>query len=198
MAEKLHKVSDAKYAFVIEHQREPTLEELSLKIGVPRGSILNALGASRFEKSLEDKVSDYEGHFLGIDRQAYMKDLYLNDPDTRLSARLEVEYICQTIASAMRRFKSKRNIQIISYRCGLDDDFDIRPLETVGNKFDLTRERIRQIMLRFYRLIRVIDKATNNNLGQDKSLEAVVVRLAFLAELAEFDYDDLRKRIFVK
>lgn len=65
VAEKLAKLSDAKDAFVIEHNREPTLEELSKEIGVPRGGILNALGASRFEKSLEDKVSDYEGHFFG-------------------------------------------------------------------------------------------------------------------------------------
>lgn len=135
---------------------------------------------------------------MDIDRQTYMKDVYLNNPDIKLTAKLEVEYICKIISSTIEGLKNKRNLKIISYRCGFDGDFEIRSLEYVGDKFGLTRERIRQIMLRFYKLVKARDKIASNNLSQDKSLEVVVVRIALLAELAEFSYDDLRDKIFGK
>jgi RNA polymerase sigma factor (sigma-70 family) len=115
--------------------REPTATELSVDTGITRDKVEAALRAAPDLVSLSAAVGDEGDHELG--------DL-LADPTSEAPFDAAAAAIERADLRALLGHLDERERAILSLRFGLDDD---RPLtlDEVGRRFNLTRERIRQI-----------------------------------------------------
>jgi RNA polymerase primary sigma factor len=122
------------YSLLKELGREPTPVEISEKTGLPMDKILAILEASREPISLETPVGDDDstlGDFLenqeSISPYEAVKNHELSDRVTTILATL-----------------SPREEKIIRLRFGIGEDAEYT-LEEIGKRFNVSRERIRQI-----------------------------------------------------
>jgi RNA polymerase primary sigma factor len=122
------------YSLLKELGREPTPIEISNKTGLPMDKILAILEASREPISLETPVGDDDstlGDFLenqeSISPYEAVKGKELSDRVTNILSTL-----------------SAREEKIIRLRFGIGEDAEYT-LEEIGKRFNVSRERIRQI-----------------------------------------------------
>ncbi len=122
------------YSLLKELGREPTPVEISEKTGLPMDKILAILEASREPISLETPVGDDDstlGDFLenqeSVSPYEAVKNYELADRVTTILATL-----------------SPREEKIIRLRFGIGEDAEYT-LEEIGKRFNVSRERIRQI-----------------------------------------------------
>ena len=122
------------YSLLKELGREPTPVEISKKTGLPMDKILAILEASREPISLETPVGDDDstlGDFLenqeAVSPYEAVKNSELADRVTGILATL-----------------SPREEKIIRLRFGIGEDAEYT-LEEIGKRFNVSRERIRQI-----------------------------------------------------
>ena len=122
------------YSLLKELGREPTPIEISDKTGLPMDKILSILEASREPISLETPVGDDDstlGDFLenreSVSPFEAVKNQELSD---------RVKGILMTL--------SPREEKIIRLRFGIGEDAEYT-LEEIGKRFNVSRERIRQI-----------------------------------------------------
>ncbi len=122
------------YSLLKELGREPTPIEISEKTGLPMDKILAILEASREPISLETPVGDDDstlGDFLENQESVSPYEAVQNK---ELSDR--VTTILETL--------SPREEKIIRLRFGIGEDAEYT-LEEIGKRFNVSRERIRQI-----------------------------------------------------
>jgi len=122
------------YSLLKELGREPTPIEISEKTGLPMDKILAILEASREPISLETPVGDDDstlGDFLENQESVSPYDAVKNK---ELAER--VTNILSTL--------SPREEKIIRLRFGIGEDAEYT-LEEIGKRFNVSRERIRQI-----------------------------------------------------
>jgi len=115
--------------------REPTPAELSEEPGIPLGKVRAALRAAPDLVSLSAAVGDEGEHELGD----LLADPTDEGPYDAAVAAIEREDLRDLLAHL-----DEREREILSLRFGLDDDQPLT-LDEVGRRFNLTRERIRQI-----------------------------------------------------
>jgi len=122
------------YSLLKELGREPTPIEISEHTGLPMEKILSILEASREPVSLETPVGD-EDSTLGdfIENQNALSP-YDTVKDKELTER--IKSILATL--------SPREEKIIRLRFGISEDSEYT-LEEIGKRFNVSRERIRQI-----------------------------------------------------
>ncbi|OCC15293.1 RNA polymerase sigma factor RpoD [Dissulfuribacter thermophilus] len=122
------------YSLLKELGREPTPAEISQHTGLPMEKILSILEASREPVSLETPVGD-EDSTLGdfIENQDALSP-YETVKDRELTER--IKSILATL--------SPREEKIIRLRFGIGEDGEYT-LEEIGKRFNVSRERIRQI-----------------------------------------------------
>ena len=115
--------------------REPTAAELSADTGIAIDKVESALRAAPDLVSLSAAVGDEGDHELGD----LLADPASEAPFDAAAAAIEREDLRSLLGHL-----DAREREILSLRFGLDDD---RPLtlDEVGRRFNLTRERIRQI-----------------------------------------------------
>jgi RNA polymerase primary sigma factor len=135
VVEKLNRIMRAERKLQAQNGRLPTSEELCRELEIPVDEIEQILRAAQTPVSLEKPVGDEEesefGHFI--------PDQTTPLPD-------------EAAEMSMRRETLKRLLQCLSYRerrvlelrYGLGGEHP-RTLDEVGNAFNVTRERIRQI-----------------------------------------------------
>jgi RNA polymerase primary sigma factor len=135
VVEKLNRIMRAERKLQAQNGRLPTSEELSRELELPMDEIDQILRAAQTPVSLEKPVGDEEesefGHFIP-DQSTPLPD--------------------EAAEMSMRRETLKRLLQCLSYRerrvlelrYGLGGEHP-RTLDEVGNAFNVTRERIRQI-----------------------------------------------------
>jgi RNA polymerase primary sigma factor len=143
MMETLHKVSRVSREMTGTLGREPTPEEIARRAGVPAKKIRLVLEASRKPVSLEAPVG----------QETQLGELI---EDTRVESPTEAlltEDLGTQVARALATL-SPREQEVIRLRFGIGDDDAPHTLEEVGQRYGLTRERIRQIELKALRQLR--------------------------------------------
>jgi len=143
MVEATNRVVRITRAFVQEYGRDPTPEELAIRMDVPLDKVHQVLEIAREPVSLESPVGD-EDAVLGD----FVADRSAQDPSSAVldsSLRDETRSVLKTLLP--------REEKILRMRFGIDEKSD-RTLEEVGREFRLTRERIRQIEARALRKLR--------------------------------------------
>ena len=124
--------------------REPTTEELSVKMELPVGKVRKVLRIAQEPISLETPVGEEEESHLGdfiVDRRVVSP----SEAVINLNLREQTAEVLKTL--------SPREEKIIKMRFGLQDGSE-HTLEEVGQHFAVTRERIRQIEAKALRKLR--------------------------------------------
>ena len=128
-----------------ELDREPTILELTRKTGKGKDTILRYFAYLNDTKSLDDKVGEKENtdfsYFIPSKDESLEKSAIKKDLSTRMSELLEK---CNL---------NEKEIDVLSSRYGLNGG-DVLTLEELGSKYNVTRERIRQIEARALKKIR--------------------------------------------
>jgi RNA polymerase primary sigma factor len=135
MVETINKVVWAQRQLLQELGREPTAEELALRVEFPIERVREIQRINQDTVSLEQPVGEEDDFSLSDlieDRGAVVPD------DAATRAMLD-----QAVKEALAHL-SPREQDVVRLRFGLDDG-KIRTLEEVGKEFGVTRERVRQI-----------------------------------------------------
>ncbi len=127
-----------------EYEREPRLDELANRMNMNSFELAETLRTSSRHLSLDAPFQQGDGNSL-LD---VLKNEHMSPPDEDLmdeSLRLEIEKVLATL--------TLREAKIIKLYFGIDQD---RPLtlEEIGEIFNLTRERVRQIKEKALRKLR--------------------------------------------
>jgi RNA polymerase primary sigma factor len=135
MVETINKVVWAQRQLLQELGREPTIEEVAVRVELPIERVREILRINQDTVSLEQPVGDEDDFNLSDlieDRGAVVPD----DAATR-------SLLDAAVREALGHL-SEREQDVVRLRFGLDDG-KIRTLEEVGKEFGVTRERVRQI-----------------------------------------------------
>jgi RNA polymerase primary sigma factor len=144
MIEIINKLIRAGRQLVQELGREPSSEEIAKRMDIPVAKVRKVLKISQDPISLETPIGEEEDSHLGDfieDRQA------VSPSEAVISVNLK-EYTSQVL-----RTLTPREERIIKMRFGLEDGSE-HTLEEVGQSFQVTRERIRQIEAKALRKLR--------------------------------------------
>ncbi|MEK7611839.1 MAG: sigma-70 family RNA polymerase sigma factor [Patescibacteria group bacterium] len=136
MVETIAKYTQAKRRLMQELGRDPLAEEIAVEMGVPVQKIHHIQKISQEVVSLESPVGDDDEDSLLTEFIPDEKNL---SPSQIASQGLLREKIREILVDL-----SEREQDILKMRFGLDDGVT-HTLEEVGQKFGVTRERIRQI-----------------------------------------------------
>jgi RNA polymerase primary sigma factor len=135
MVETMNKVLRVQRQMLQELGREPTVEEIALKVDLTPDRVREIQRIAQEPLSLESPVGEEDDSYLGD----FVEDpSAIAPPSFAERERLKVE-----IEVALREL-NPREQQVMRLRFGLDDG-QVRTLEEVGREFGVTRERIRQI-----------------------------------------------------
>jgi RNA polymerase primary sigma factor len=118
--------------------REPTLSELSKEVNLPIETVDELLQLTKEPMSLDTPVADDSDSTIG----AFIEDVSIPAPGKFL----EQTSLQQEISSALAEL-SPREEKVIRMRYGIGEPTQFS-LEEIGQRFHLTRERIRQIELK--------------------------------------------------
>jgi RNA polymerase primary sigma factor len=144
MIETINKLVRTQRMLQQELGREPTTEELSVKMELPVGKVRKVLRIAQEPISLETPVGEEEESHLGdfiVDRRVVSP----SEAVINLNLREQTAEVLKTL--------SPREEKIIKMRFGLQDGSE-HTLEEVGQHFAVTRERIRQIEAKALRKLR--------------------------------------------
>lgn len=136
MIETMSKYTQARKRLLQEIGREPTAEEISAEMGLEVDKVKHVQKISQETISLETPVGDDEGESILSD---FIEDDKEVLPIVSAGRNLLKERIKEILSDL-----TEREQKILSMRFGLEDGI-FHTLEEVGNKFNVTRERIRQI-----------------------------------------------------
>ena len=144
MIETINKLIRTSRQLVQELGREPSSEEIAKRMDIPVAKVRKVLKIAQEPISLETPIGEEEDSHLGDfieDRQA------VSPSDAVISVNLK-EYTSQVL-----RTLTPREERVIKMRFGLEDGSE-HTLEEVGQSFQVTRERIRQIEAKALRKLR--------------------------------------------
>ncbi len=136
MIESINKINRTSRRLMQKLGRDPYPEEISEVLDIPVEKIKNILSISKEPVSLDKPIGhDSEDSILGD----FIEDRTIISPERiaeRSLLKKQVDEVLKTLTT--------REERVIRLRFGIDDGYH-RTLEEVGNIFQVTRERIRQI-----------------------------------------------------
>ena len=144
MVETINKMSRVQRQLTLELNREPSEEEIAKKMGVGIEKVREVLKISQEPVSLETPIGEEEDSHLGD----FLKDESSLSPEEYTENEILKEEIKEVLMSLQAREQ-----EVLELRFGLIDG-TCHTLEEVGKKFNVTRERIRQIEAKALRKLR--------------------------------------------
>ena len=144
MHETISRLLRATRKFVQEYGREPTSDEIGRELDLPTDKVSEILKYSQEPVSLSAPVGEEEDSHLGD----FIEDTGAEAPAEAASYSLLRDLVDDVLGTL-----SEREKDVIKLRFGLVDGRE-RTLEEVGNHFEVTRERIRQIEAKAIRKLR--------------------------------------------
>ncbi|HEY7968250.1 MAG TPA: sigma-70 family RNA polymerase sigma factor, partial [Solirubrobacteraceae bacterium] len=135
MVEKLNKVVHVERQLVQQLGREPTADEVAAQLACSAKEVREILRMAQQPVSLEKPVGEEDDSALGD----FIEDQSAESPFELAARAMRDEHVCRALAVLPRRER-----EVIEMRYGLTGERP-RTLEEVGQAFNVTRERIRQI-----------------------------------------------------
>ena len=144
MIETINKLNRISRQMLQEMGREPTPEELAIKMEMPEDKIRKVLKIAKEPISMETPIGDDEDSHLGD----FIEDTSIESPvDAATGTGLH-----ETVRDVLGGL-TPREAKVLRMRFGIEMNTD-HTLEEVGKQFDVTRERIRQIEAKALRKLR--------------------------------------------
>lgn len=144
MVETINKMVRVSRLLVQELGREPADDEIAAKMGIEPARVEEIRRISQLPVSLETPIGEEEDSQLGD----FIEDHELPSPDEAAAGHLLHEQIEEMLGTL-----TEREREVLHFRFGLEDGHSYT-LEEVGKKFNVTRERIRQIEAKALRKLR--------------------------------------------
>ena len=144
----MNKINQLLSKFEQENERRPSVDEISERIDLPEDKIDAAMRVSGRHVSMDAPFNDSEDGSL--------LDVLVNDDALPADNELVIESLRAEIAIALQSLNEReRNIIMAFYGIGQPE----LTLEEIGNKYGLTRERVRQIKEKAIRRLRANTKS---------------------------------------
>jgi RNA polymerase primary sigma factor len=135
MIETINKIVRTSRQMLNEIGREPTPEELALKLGMPLEKVRKVLKIAKEPLSLETPIGDEEDSHLGD---------FIEDKNAILPIDAAIQSNLRETTTRVLASLTPREERVLRMRFGIGMNTD-HTLEEVGQQFSVTRERIRQI-----------------------------------------------------
>ena len=144
MVETINRVKKASSQLLHTTGHEPSADEIAEYLGMPVDKVGDIMRVSQEPVSLETPIGEEEDSHLGD----FIPDDDAPAPQEAASALLLKEQLAKVLSTL-----TPREAKVLRLRFGLDDG-GARTLEEVGEEFNVTRERIRQIEAKALRKLR--------------------------------------------
>lgn len=144
MVETIHKVTKVSRQLLQEQGREVSAEEIAKEMNMSPEKVREIIKIAQDPISLETPVGEEEDSHIGD----FIEDQDSPAPAEAASYALLREQLCEVLHTL-----TPREEHVLKLRFGLEDG-RTRTLEEVGQKFNITRERIRQIEAKALRKLR--------------------------------------------
>ena len=144
MIETINKLNRISRQMLQEMGREPTPEELAVRMEMPEDKVRKVLKIAKEPISMETPIGDDEDSHLGD----FIEDTSVASPVDQAT----MESLRETTHAVLAQL-TPREAKVLRMRFGIDMNTD-HTLEEVGKQFDVTRERIRQIEAKALRKLR--------------------------------------------
>ena len=144
MIETINKLNRISRQMLQEIGREPTPEELSIRMEMPEDKVRKVLKIAKEPISMETPIGDDEDSHLGD----FIEDANIASPVESATG----TGLTGTVQGVLAGL-TPREAKVLRMRFGIDMNTD-HTLEEVGKQFDVTRERIRQIEAKALRKLR--------------------------------------------
>jgi RNA polymerase primary sigma factor len=144
MIETINKLNRISRQMLQEMGREPTPDELAIRMEMPEDKVRKVLKIAKEPISMETPIGDDEDSHLGD----FIEDASVLSPVESATS----EGLKETTHAVLAGL-TPREAKVLRMRFGIDMNTD-HTLEEVGKQFDVTRERIRQIEAKALRKLR--------------------------------------------
>ena len=144
MVETINKLIRVSRQLLQEEGREPTPDEIAAEMGISVEKVREILKIAQEPVSLETPIGEEEDSHLGD----FIPDDDAPAPAEAAAFSMLKEHLVDVLGTL-----TEREQKVLKLRFGLEDG-RARTLEEVGKKFDVTRERIRQIEAKALRKLR--------------------------------------------
>ena len=144
-----NKIKNATNAFLQEHQRYPSAEELSDIIALEIDKIEKAIQAEAHVASIDAPITE--------DESVTMADTIASVPDYDSDRKVDYDSLCEDLMQVLKSILNdkERTIIVQSFGIGCQE----RGLDDIGSDLGLTRERVRQIRERGLEKVRKSKKS---------------------------------------
>ena len=144
MIETINKLMRVQKALIQELGREPSPEEVAEEMNLPVERVRAVLKMAQQPISLQSPVGDSDDTHFGD----FIEDKSAENPSDMTAYSLLKDRLQEVLTTL-----TEREQEVLTLRFGLADGYS-RTLEEVGRKFNVTRERIRQIEAKALRKMR--------------------------------------------
>ncbi len=152
-AGSVKKILDLQTAFMQEFEREPTDEELAEILSITPKQVNDILTNSSRHVSFDAPLS------AGDEGDASLLDVYQSEESSEPDQKLMIQSLSEDLQHTLDGLAPREREVIFCY-FGLDGNKPLT-LEEIGEKFDLTRERVRQIKDRAISRLRRSTRSTD-------------------------------------
>ena len=135
MIETINKIVRTQRLLLNDIGREPTPEEISIKLNMPLEKVRKVLKIAKEPVSLETPVGDEEDSHLGD---------FIQDENAVIPIDAAINSNLRQTTTKILSSLTPREERVLRMRFGIGMNSD-HTLEEVGQQFSVTRERIRQI-----------------------------------------------------
>ena len=144
MVETITKVKKVSSQLLHENGHDPSPEEIADKLGMPVDKVREIMRVAQDPVSLETPIGEEE--------DSHLSD-FIPDDDAPAPAEAASHTLLKEQLNEVLSTLTEREAKVLKLRFGLEDGKS-RTLEEVGQRFDVTRERIRQIEAKALRKLR--------------------------------------------
>jgi RNA polymerase sigma factor (sigma-70 family) len=152
MNDLMVKWEDTKEELQQELGREPHMKEIADELNIDYEKAVHLRRHSQGPTSLDAPVGENE--------EARLRELVESDPSRETEYQVDEELMVENLWAVIDEQLTEKEKQVFIYRYGLNGEEELT-LEEVGEKLDLTRERIRQIQEE------ALEKIRKSRRGQD-------------------------------
>src|SRR5574344_1522730 len=156
MIETLSKIKKVTMDLTTETGQVPSKEEIAYRVGIPVNKLTGLIKAAQSTVSIEAPAT-------AKDESSKLGDFIIDESTISPDSRVSQENLFVEIQKMLNQLSPKeRDVLIMRY--GLNDDGNRKPLEEIGSRYGVSRERIRQIENRAISKLKKLCK--NNNLSK--------------------------------